>query len=143
MKNVLIACVLLCAGIGPAWAQAKPAETDPNALLNAAAQVAQAVDREQTGALWDGASAITRKRVTRNDFIAAVQKARKPLGTVSGRAWAAVRRQSVASGGQVPAGQYASVELTTTFSSRKVARELVSFRLDEDGVWRLAGYVLE
>ncbi|REN18855.1 DUF4019 domain-containing protein, partial [Mycobacterium tuberculosis] len=43
------------------------------------------------------------------------------------------------------AGQYVSVEYETRFANRPdtTLRELVSFHLDTDRVWRFSGYVLK
>ena len=58
---------------------------------------------------------------------------------------AGVRRSALvgigAAGAQVPEGLYINVSLPTRFSnSAQPVRELVSFRLDEDQVWRVSGY---
>ncbi|MNF15205.1 hypothetical protein D3C80_2177110 [compost metagenome] len=44
---------------------------------------------------------------------------------------------------QLPAGTYANVEFDTQFAGNRTGHELISFRQDEDGTWRLAGYVLK
>ena len=44
---------------------------------------------------------------------------------------------------QVPEGLYINVSFPTRFAKApQPVRELVSFRLDEDKTWRLAGYSL-
>jgi hypothetical protein len=50
---------------------------------------------------------------------------------------------STAAGAAVPEGLYINVSFPTRFAnSAQPVRELVSFRFDEDQVWRLAGYSL-
>ena len=46
-------------------------------------------------------------------------------------------------GKALPSGLYASVEFLVEFSGKRTMRELVSFRLDEDGTWRFSGYVVQ
>lgn len=41
-----------------------------------------------------------------------------------------------------PPGQYVSVRFATTGNNAKVMEEVVSFRRDDDGQWRLVGYTL-
>ena len=130
------------APIAPAQAAAQ-ADIDPNTLAGTALRILQAVDRDQVSLLWDGASAVTRRTTRREDFLGQVARTRKPLGTVAGRNWMAVRRQQVAVGGQLPPGTYTSVEFATRFQNNRIAKELVSMRRDEDGVWRFTGYVIE
>lgn len=127
----------------PAQQQAVAQDIDPNTLANGALSVLRGFDADKAGDLWDGASAVAKRAVKRGDFISQVGKSRKPLGAPVERTWTTVRRQQVAGGTQLPPGTYASIEFVTRFQSNRLARELVSLRLDEDRVWRLAGYVIE
>ena len=127
----------------PAAKQQVQRDIDPNSLAGAGLQAIQVLDGERAGELWDGGSQVAKRTTSRADFVSHVAALRKPLGTVVSRAWSTVHRQQVAGGAQLPQGQYASVEFVTSFSAGKVGRELVSFRLDEDGVWRFTGYVLK
>lgn len=45
-------------------------------------------------------------------------------------------------GGSLPLGQYVSVRFATTGTNGRVMEEVISFRLDDDGQWRLVGYNL-
>lgn len=127
----------------PTAPQNAPADLDPNALAGAGLQVLQAVDRQQVGGLWDGASAVAQRATKRDEFVTRVLTSRKALGPIVGRAWTVVRRQQVAEGEALPAGLYGSIEFASQFQDGKLHRELVSIRRDADGVWRFAGYVVE
>src|SRR3546814_10980716 len=62
---------------------------------------------------------------------------------MSSRGNPAVSRSQFPAGAQVPEGFYLNVAVPTTFAeSEQPVRELVSFRLDEDKVWRVSGYSL-
>ena len=149
----LLCALMLCVSALPAIAQnAAPAasaqqqvprDIDPNTLANAAASVLQGFDAGKAGDLWDGASSVAKRAAKRADFIGHVAKTRTPLGAPVERTWMAVRRQQVAGGTQLPPGTYASIEFVTRFQNNRAARELVSLRLDEDRIWRFAGYVIE
>ena len=125
-------------------AQAQPAKSivDPNSVAGWAGQALAFVDKDQLAQLWDGASAVAKKHAKRENFIAEVRAVRKPFGAVKERQWSAVRRQQNAGDANVPAGEYASVETVVLFANNQVKSELVTFRHDEDGAWRFAGYVL-
>ena len=148
----LLAVLLATVSAGPAWAQspspsAKPANAarvlPPGPALDAAMQAAELVDAGRVGELWDGASPVAKRAVTREAFVAGIAAARKRQGALANRQWLAVRRQ-VHDGRQgVPAGHYVSVELLAQASGGKPVRELVSLRMDEDGTARLSGYVVE
>lgn len=119
----------------------QPQLPDPGRMTATAVAFVHAIDAGRAAELWNSASTVTRASVTRQAFADAVAKVRAPLGAVVGRDWLAVSRRS---GGQnsLPAGNYVSVEFVTVFAGNRLARELVSFRLDEDGVWRFTGYTL-
>lgn len=113
-----------------------------NAEMSAAAlQAARLVDAGQTAQLWDGASAVARKAVTRDAFTKQVSADRARLGALVGRGQPSISRVRFNAGAAVPEGLYLNVTYPTRFAnSPQPVRELVSFRLDEDKVWRLAGY---
>ena len=125
-----------------AAAQPAPGAIEPNAIRDAAQRVALAMDAGQAAKLWDEASVVTKKSVTRDAFIAGINKTRQPLGKSSGRNWVSIRRQ-FGDGQALPSGLYASAEFLVEFADKRTMRELVSFRLDEDGTWRFSGYVVQ
>jgi hypothetical protein len=62
---------------------------------------------------------------------------------LAGRGQPTITRVKYRAGGAVPEGVYINVSFPTRFAnSAQPVRELVSFRFDEDQVWRLAGYSL-
>jgi len=68
---------------------------------------------------------------------------RTRLGTLAGRGQPTITRVKYSAGAAVPEGLYINVSFPTRFAnSAQPVRELVSFRFDEDQVWRLAGYSL-
>jgi len=119
-------------------------EVDPGELVRGGMQAIQMIDQNKTGELWDGATPAARKRVARGDFVSQVAKARTPLGAPQQRTWVAINRQVVGDGDPDLAGQYVSVEYETRFTNNanSTVRELVTFQLGSDRVWRFSGYVL-
>lgn len=142
--NVLtrLACACLTwAILTPAVAQ-EP-DIDPNTLAAAGLRIVQLIDGGRAGDVWDGASAVAKRSVDRGRFTQTIADERSPLGAVSWRRWTAVSRHSTPGSGPLPAGLYANVEFETRFAGDRTGYELVSFRQDEDGTWRLSGYVLK
>ena len=140
MIRLLLAAVLLWSWIGPATAE----EVEAGDMVRGGMQAIQMIDQGKTGELWDGATAATRKRVPRADFINQVASSRAPFGAPRMRTWVAVNRQVVIDPDGDTAGQYVSIEYETRFANRpeSTLRELVSFHLDGDRMWRFSGYVL-
>ena len=113
---------------------------EPKVFVNAALRIASAVDASMAGRVWDSASVVAKRSIKRIDFVANAGANRKAKGRVMSRSWIGVRRQS-SPGGQLPSGTYATVELEVMYENGGVGREIVSFRHDDDGVWRFVGYV--
>jgi len=112
-------------------------------MTQAALQVLQMVDANRIGEVWDGASAAMKQMVPRDEFIRQVTIDRNRLGAVASRATPEVSRSLFRAGQQVPEGLYINVRSATNFANNgEPVRELVSFRLDEDRVWRVSGYSL-
>jgi hypothetical protein len=140
--RLLLGLSLLAGGLGTAAAQ----DVEASDMVRGGLQVVQLVDQAKTGELWDGAAPAARKRMARTDFMAEVSRVRGPLGAPLQRTWVAINRQVLADADADLAGQYVSVEYETRFAnaaaSRASMRELVSFHMDRDRVWRFSGYVL-
>ncbi|MDR6534884.1 DUF4019 domain-containing protein [Variovorax soli] len=140
MIQSLLAAVLLGGWLQLAFAQ----DVEPSDMVRGGLQAIQMIDQNKTGELWDGATPAARKRVSRSDFVSQVSKARTPLGAAQQRTWVSINRQVIGESDQDLAGQYVSVEYETRFANKANAtvRELVTFQLGEDRVWRFSGYVL-
>lgn len=126
--------------------QRSPLDVDPNSMVVAALQTAQLIDTGRSGEVWDGAASVAKSATTRDVFVQQLNAARGPLGQLQSRAWVSVVRQSApaptAEGGP-PAGEYISVRFASRFAGGRTVTELVSFRLEDGGTWRVAGYVIQ
>lgn len=112
-------------------------------MTQAALRVMQLVDANRVGEVWDGGSTAMKRLVPRDEFVKQVTIDRNRLGKVASRANPNVSRSLFKPGEQVPEGLYINVRSATTFANQpQPVRELVSFRLDEDRVWRVSGYSL-
>lgn len=110
-------------------------------MTQSALGVARLIDANRAAEVWDGASAVARRAVARNAFSAQISADRARLGALISRGQPSITRVQYAAGAAVPEGLYISVSFPTRFAnSAQPVRELVSFRLDEDRVWRVSGY---
>jgi hypothetical protein len=110
-------------------------------IIDAARKVMSLVDSGRIEEVWEGASPTIKRLVPRGEFIDQVASDRVRLGAVLSRGGAEVGRERYAAGGRVPQGEYLNVATPTRFAGQsQPVRELVSFRLDEDRVWRVSGY---
>jgi hypothetical protein len=122
-------------------AQQKQVKEQDDQLSAAARQIAGLVDSNRAAEAWKGASAVARKAVPEQTFVNQLAADRKRLGALTSRGQPVVTRVKYGAGATVPEGLYINVSFPTQFAnSPQPVRELVSFRLDEDKVWRLAGY---
>lgn len=110
-------------------------------MTSAAARVVQMVDQNKTADVWAGASPVAKGAVPLDEFVKQIALDRQKLGAVTERKQLAVTRAVYPAGGQVPAGNYVNVVYATKFASTpQPVRELVSFHLDDDKIWRISGY---
>lgn len=104
-----------------------------------ARKIALAIDRGQAVAVWDESSSVA-KLTKRQDFAQQIFNDRAELGAPSIRKQVAITFAQ-SKGGEVPAGLYISVNYATKFArKKKPVRELISYHLDSDEVWRVSGY---
>jgi len=155
---VLSACVGAAAAQEPAaQPQQQPAEAQQQLtpeqqqqlarqdaeLANAAQQVVQMIDANRVGDVWDLSTDVVKRLVPRGSFVEQVTADRNRLGAPAERGQPVVTRTQFRDGGDVPAGLYINVAFPTRFANTpEPVRELVSFRLDEDQIWRVSGYSL-
>jgi hypothetical protein len=161
MLSVVLAAALLAAPslvLAQAQPQARPAAAPAAApavtaqqreaiarqdaqMSGAARKVAELVDAGRAGEVWDGSAEVTRKLVSRAEFVRGVAADRTRLGNLVSRGQPSVTRIQYEANAAVPQGLYLNVNFPTRFAKTgQPVRELVSFRLDEDRVWRVSGY---
>lgn len=120
--------------------QAKLAKQDAE-MTQQALRVAQQVDAGRMAEVWEGASVVARRSGSSESFVTQVGGDRARLGALVSRGNASVTRVQYPAGAAVPEGLYLNVSFPTRFANNaQPVRELISFRLDEDRVWRVSGY---
>lgn len=123
-------------------AQKAQLEKQNTQMATAALQIAQMVDQNQIGPIWDNASSVAKQANTRADFVQQISADRAQLGALKSRQLTAITRTH-SKGGELPPGLYISMNYTTQFANaRQPVHELISYHLDADEVWRVAGYTV-
>jgi hypothetical protein len=158
----LLVCALLLGFAGIAGAQDKPAQTQQKpaaqqltpeqraaiqkqnqVLVKYAESIVAMIDNGQSGQVWDQASDVAKKTVSRDQFTKATEADRAKVGKMTSRKVEGVTRALSNGKEKLPEGLYVNVNFATKFSKEaKPVRELVSFHLDSDKKWRLSGYTL-
>lgn len=122
-------------------AQQAEVQKQDAAMTAAALQAARMVDAGRAADLWKNASSAARRTVDDATFTRQLAQDRARLGALVSRGQPSISRVRYNAGAAVPEGLYLNVAFPARFaSSDQPVRELVSFRLDEDQTWRLAGY---
>lgn len=158
----LFVCALLLGAAGAAGAQ-NPPETPQQqpatrqltseqraalqkqneVLVKYADRIIAMIDNGQVGQVWDQASDVAKKTISRDQFVKTTEADRSRLGSVKSRTAAVVTRTISKGNGKLPAGEYVNVNYATQFTKQaKPTHELVSFHLDGDRKWRLSGYTV-
>ncbi len=125
------------------WGASAPAQSlaiSADNMVQASVSVIQMLENKQAADVWEAAASAAKSALAKEAFVASVAQAQKESGPVLVRDWTAVRRKSIGPGGETPEGQYVSVEFEAVFADQQAVRELVTFHLESDRVWRFSGY---
>lgn len=111
-------------------------------IIGSGLQALGQIDKGQTGEIWEDASPTVKARVPKAEWIRTVAESRQKVGAVTERTWASVVRiRQIEDTPALPSGLYANVDFSTRLSDGRTVFELLSFRQESDGRWRLTGYI--
>lgn len=107
---------------------------------NAAASLSwlKLIDAGNYAGSWDAASTTFKLTIKRDEWVKAMEKLRKPLGTVVSRTLLQQLPKQNPKG--LPEGYYMVLVYQTDFSDRPKANELVTMILESDRKWRVLTY---
>lgn len=97
------------------------------------------IDGARYGPSWDEASSFLRSVVPKAKWQEAMTSVRAPFGGVRSRSVKSATFTRTLAG--MPDGEYVVIDFETRFEAR-TATETVAPVLEEDGVWRVAAYVI-
>jgi len=128
---LLLVAPLARAGDDEATAKAK----------EAAAAWLKLVDAGRYGESWDGAAALFRASVTREQWEGAARAARAPLGALKSRKpRSATARKSLPG---APDGEFVVIQYQARFEGKAAAVETVTPMREKDGSWKVSGYYIK
>jgi Protein of unknown function (DUF4019) len=130
-------CVLATSGTLAVAAQGSSADE----LLGDADRVVQQIDSNQYVDVWQNAAPFVKAKMPQDQFVNATRQSRQSLGAIIRRGWGSVTRIQYTGQAGIPDGLYANVDYATVLANGRQVFELLSFQLEEDGTWRLTGYV--
>jgi hypothetical protein len=123
-------------------AAADPATSEAVSAATAAAESwLKWVDAQQYDESWKGAASPFRRAINAEGWSQAVGGVRGSLGALGSRRLASANYTTSVPGG--PDGQYVIIVYDTSFEKKAAAVETVTPMLDDDGVWRVAGYYIK
>jgi hypothetical protein len=108
-----------------------------------ASAIVKLIDEGKSGDVWDQGSPIAKRIISRDDFIRKITQDRAPLGAPGMRMPMGIKHYRYDGTGNMPAGAYINVLFDTQFTqARQSSREMVTFILDSDNIWRFVGYTV-
>lgn len=119
--------------------------TDPRPATVAAMQTwLKEIDQNQYGQSWKDASASFQKALTSDQWTAALNAARSPLGKCTGRKLASSLHQTeVPSPTGMQKGDFVVAQFNSSFENLAYAVETVCFEKTADGTWKASGYYIK
>lgn len=132
--SVLLAA-LFCPQAPIALAQQKPED-----LAQKSAAFLALIDSGKYAESWEKTSQLFKSKVTKDQWVDAMNQVRAPLGAVQSRKLSSANYDKKPG---PPEAEYVVLKYDTSFAQLPAAVETVSFTLDKDHKWRLAGYYIK
>ena len=133
---------LLALGILLRPVQAGDAPVDPKTVANGTMQTwLQEIDQNKYAQSWTDSAAGFQKAISQDNWVAALNKVRTPLGHCKERRLASASLQTDPEGAEK--GDYIMAQFDTSFDGLKYAVETVSFMKAPDGSWKAIGYFIK
>ncbi|HYX21192.1 MAG TPA: DUF4019 domain-containing protein [Thermoanaerobaculia bacterium] len=99
------------------------------------------VDAGQYGESWDAAASLFRSALSRDQWRAALDRVRRPLGRVSSRKLLGAKFATELP--NAPKGEYVVIRFATDFEHETGAVETITPTKERDGTWRVSGYFVK
>jgi hypothetical protein len=130
--------VVLASILGPRAIQAQ--ESDTKAAQASAEAWLSLIDSQSYAASWNAAASLFRNAVTQEQWQAAAQTARAPLGRLKLRTLKSATSTTTLPG--APDGEYVVFQFNTSFDQKSAAVETVTTIREKDGTWHVGGYFI-
>lgn len=135
MAALAIACVL---GNAAQAQQSAPGAADAQEAANRWLALTDACDFAGS---WAQGATLFRAAVSKEQWSAALQSVRQPLGKLKTRTLLSAVYSNSLPG--APAGEYVLIQYSASFENGPVATETVTPMREKDGSWRVSGYFIK
>jgi uncharacterized protein DUF4019 len=115
-------------------------QTPEKIAQQAAESWLELVDSAKYDESWDEAASAFKAAVSKEDWKAAIQAARNPLGKKKTRKLKEANYTKSIEG--APEGEYVVIQYESSFEKQDQVTESVTPTLDKDGKWRVSGYFI-
>jgi Protein of unknown function (DUF4019) len=139
MKSNWIMLVLLTIGVS-AQAAIQAQQASEKAAQQAAESWLLLVDSAKYEESWEEAASVFKAAISKEDWKAAIQSARDPLGKNKSRKLKEAKYTKSLEG--APAGEYVVIQHESSFESQESITETIVMMLDKDSKWRVSGYFI-
>ena len=129
--------IAFAAFASPALGQAVP---NPDTFTTFASQVANNIDRNQAGLVWDRASPTLKSSQPKDRFLARILDKQQKNGATVSREWQSIVRTFGNSGADAQRPLVTVTFLVTT-NKRISYNEVIQFVLGQDNLWHTASYL--
>ena len=140
MKALLVFLSLMMLAVCTGCGSAGNPEAE-EAAVGAAKSWLVLVDAGKYGESWEEAAQFFKGVVSKDQWMEAMEGARKPFGKNDSREVKSKRYRTSLPG--APDGEYVIIQFKSSFENKKSAVETVTPMLDEDGQWRVSGYFMK
>jgi len=144
MKFAMIPVFVAVLACAAAFGQSA-GDQDNKAKVAVATEAAQKwlklVDDGKYSESWDTAAALFKDKVTKEQWKAAMDQVRAPLGKAGERKLKSTTSMTKLPG--VPEGEYVVIQFDASFASLSPAVETITPMKDKDGKWRVSGYYIK
>ena len=136
-----IALLLLSGIVGAVGCSSSSNPQAEAAAEDAAKAWLSLIDTEKYAESWDEAAQYFRDALPKDQWVQAMQAARKPLGKNLSRELKSKSYRTSVPG--APDGEYVVIQFKASFENKKSAIETITPMLDKDGKWRVSGYFIK
>jgi hypothetical protein len=142
MKRKTFICILLVSLLNLYFCPSLFAESDPLKNVPEITEMwLKMVDHNKYAQSWETSSPLFKSAVSKEQWASAMMQNRKPLGDVIIRTMKNLDHLKRLPG--FPEGEYAVLQYSTNFASKKSALETITMRHEATGEWRTIGYFIK
>jgi len=140
MNRQIVKFVAAALLLGTVSCMVKQSEQEKAAVVSAEKWLG-IVDEGNYAGSWDEAAAYFKGALKQDQWNAALNAARKPLGALVSRTVKSASYKTALPG--APDGEYVVIVFESSFENKKAAIETVTPMMDTDGTWRVSGYFIK